>query len=67
MGRPFTWDDHVWSAKRPGSLLQQIDPGVEFELIEEQSLSDDQPKREANHQRAKWQSACRLDHFHAPT
>ena len=61
---PLGWDSHLWSAKRPRSLLEQLDSGVEFELIEKQRLGSDEPNCETNHQRAEREWFQRFDHFH---
>ena len=61
---PLRWDSHLWSAKRPRSLLEQLDSGVEFELIEKQRLGSNEPNCETNHQRAEREWFQRFDHFH---
>jgi len=64
VGWPFGWDDNLWSAKRPRSLLQQLGVGVKSDLIEDEDLGRDKPDCETNHQRAQWEWFWRLDYFH---
>ena len=36
---------------RSCGLLERLDPDVEFNLIKDENLGDDEPDREANHER----------------
>jgi hypothetical protein len=53
MGWPFGWDEILWCAKRPRSLLEQRGVGVKSNLIKDEDLGGDEPNCETNHQRAE--------------
>jgi hypothetical protein len=64
MGWPLAWDHGPWSAKRARSLLEQLGPGVESDLIEDEDLGRDEPDCETNHQGTNREWCYRLDYFH---
>jgi hypothetical protein len=53
MSWPFGWDENLWAAKRPRSLLDQLGVGVKSDLIKDENLGGDEPDCETNHQRAE--------------
>jgi hypothetical protein len=53
MGWPFGWDENLWSAKCPRSLLEQRGVSVKSNLVKDEDLGGDEPNCETNHQRAE--------------
>lgn len=53
IGRPSTWNDNLWSAKGARSLIEQLDPGVEPDLIEHKDFRRDEPDCKTNYQRSE--------------
>jgi hypothetical protein len=64
MGWPFGWDENLWAAKSPRSLLEQLGVGIKSDLIEDEDLGGYSPDCETNHQRAEREWFWRLNYFH---
>ena len=53
MERPFGWGDDLRSAKRLRGLVKQPNPGIKFDLIEDQDFGGDEPGCETDQQRGQ--------------
>jgi hypothetical protein len=51
IGWPFCWDQQLRSADRSCGLLEQLDPGVKFNLIKDEDFGGNEPDCETGHQR----------------
>src|SRR5206468_9819300 len=61
MERPFGWGDDLRSAKRLRGLVKQLNPGIKFDLIEDQDFGGDEPGCETKHQRGKREASAVRD------